>query len=82
MNTFYILFEEAEDGCYGDFLINRKLYTEVEMNTYLNEKAIEVFPLRDTDIKQGIKCCFKAQSLNEYGTGIFQFIEVKAGQKK
>ena len=75
--AFYILFEEAEDGCYGDLLVDRKLYSEAEMDAYVKENASSVFQIRDIDIECGIKCCFKAQRRNEYGTGVFRFIEVK-----
>lgn len=74
--AFYILFEEAEDSCYGDFLVDRKLYSETEVEAYVKENAEMVFPPREIDGEFGIKCTFLAQSQDHYGTGLFRFVEV------
>ena len=74
--AFYILFEEAEDGCYGDFLADRWLFSKTEMDAYVKENATNIFPVQDVDIQRGIRCCFKAKSRNEYGTGVFRFVEI------
>lgn len=74
--VFYLLFEQSEDGYYGDFLKDRKLYTETEMDSYVKEHAEEVFPVKDYDKEHGYTCWFKAYSRNPYGTGMFYFREV------
>lgn len=33
--SFYILFEEAEDGYYGDILVNRNLYNKDDVDAYI-----------------------------------------------
>lgn len=73
--SFYILFEEAEDGYYGDILVNRKLYNKADVDAYIKENATKVFPGRETDLERGIDCYFNAPSQNRYGTGLFYFQE-------
>lgn len=70
--SFYILFEEADDGYYGDILINRKLYDKTEVDAYIKENATEIYPEEDSE-KNGIDCYFRAPSKNDYGTGMFYF---------
>lgn len=73
--SFYILFEEAEDGYYGDILVNRNLYNKDGVDAYIKENATKVFPGKETDLEHGIDCYFNAPSQNRYGTGLFYFQE-------
>lgn len=70
---FYILFEEAEDGYYGDILVNHTLYNKAEVDAYIQANAMEIYPYKGDSEKSGIDCYFKALSKDVYGTGTFYF---------
>lgn len=46
------------------------------LEAYVKENAEKVFPPREIDGEFGIKCTFLAQSQDQYGTGLFRFVEV------
>lgn len=65
---YYILFEEAEDGYYGDFVIGNKLYSEDEAKTYIQIHAQKIY-----EEEKGAECYFKAESIKKDGIGLFYF---------
>ena len=65
---YYILFEEAEDGYYGDFVIGNKLYSEDEVKTYIQTHAQKIYKEEKEN-----EYYFKVESTDKYGTGWFYF---------
>lgn len=72
---YYILFEQAEDGYYGDFVIGNKLYSEDEAKTYIQIHAQRIY-----DEENGVECYFKAESINTRGEGVFYFRKFKTNE--
>lgn len=72
--AYYVLFEEAGNGSASDILVNRKLYSEEEMDTYIRTNAKKTFQIKERLREEwGIVRYFKAPKINSYGTGFFYF---------
>jgi hypothetical protein len=67
---YYVLFNQAEDGCYGDFVIYYKLYTKEQAENYIKQNATMIYEEND---KEFVNYWFKMKSTNKYGIDWFYF---------